>query len=117
MKKKKNQGSTRQVVLRLSATEVPTYEADVVVAVPANLSDEEMERMPMRAFDGVRGLDWQQVGSTGVWPGGCGRAVQPVVLRDSPGEVAQVRLAKPPGRSPIVITPVRDAEMEMLRCS
>ena len=117
MKKKKNQGGTRQVVLGLEAKETVTYRAMVVVEVPSNLSDEEVERMPMRAFDGVRGLDWQQVGSTGVWPGSCGSVVHPVVLRDANGEVAQVRLAKPPERLPIVITSVRNVEQEKLRCS
>ncbi len=96
--------STRRVRLRLHGEEIRRFHADVVVEVPDNVTDEQLERMWARQFDGLRQLvDWVFDCTTGIWPSNCGRRIQPQVLGGAGAkEPALVRFDKSPKGSLVV---------------
>lgn len=85
----------RKVVVRLWGEETRRFHTDVTVEVPESVADEQIERLALRQFDGVASLEWTYECSTGIWPGNCGRRIQPQVIRAARmGEAAGIRLLK-----------------------
>jgi hypothetical protein len=96
--------TTRRVAMRIHAEEVRRFHADVVVEVPVNASDEQLERMWSRQFDVVREvMDWEFDCTTGIWPSNCGRRIQPQVRGAvRKGERTQICLERSPKGSLLV---------------
>lgn len=77
---------SRTVVVRLYAEETRRFHSDVALEVPAEMTDEQIERLPLRTFDGGADVDWEYECSSGIWPGNCGRRHQPRVREHSAEE-------------------------------
>lgn len=93
----------RNVVVRLWGEETRRFYSDVVVEVPGSVPYERIESMALRSFDGVPDLGWNFCGTTGIWPGNCGRRLQPEVLRAADdSDVAQLKLLRSP-RGTVVV--------------
>lgn len=71
---------TRKILVRLWGEETRRFYSDVVVEVPESVPYERIESMALRNFDGLPDLEWTFCGTTGIWPGNCGRRLQPEVL-------------------------------------
>jgi hypothetical protein len=101
--------SIRKAVVRLWGEETRRYFTDVVVEAPESVPDWKIEAMWLRQFDGVADLEWTFTASSGIWPGNCGRRIQPEVQRAaSDDDVAQLRLLRTP-RGSVVVSPVDPA--------
>lgn len=94
----------RKVVMRVHGEEIRRFHSDVVVEVPDNVTDEQLERMWARQFDGVRErVDWAFDCTTGIWPSNCGRRIQPQVRGPAgKGKTSIVQLEKSPKGSLVV---------------
>lgn len=96
---------TRKVVVRLWGEETRRFFTDVVVEAPESVPDGKIDAMWLRQFDGVADLEWTFTGSSGIWPGNCGRRIQPEVQRAaSDDEAAHLRLLRTP-RGSVVVSP------------
>jgi hypothetical protein len=102
----KKNTSTRKIVLRILAEERRRFFSDVVVEVPDDATDDEIEKMWMRSFDGVQDLEWSFQCTSGIWPSGCGTRIHPAVQGDADSTApVQIHLMRRPGGSLIVVTP------------
>ena len=99
-----NPHQTRRVVLRIHGEEKRRFHADVVVELPADVTDAQLEKMWPRQFDGIReDVLWDFECTTQIWPSNCGRRIQPAVRRDAADhEETQVRLDQSPNGSLVV---------------
>lgn len=99
-----NLHSTRKVVMRIHGEEIRRFHADVVVEVPENVTDEQLERTWARQFDGLREMvEWELDCSTGIWPSNCGKRIRPEVRGATPEEeTALIQLDKSPKGSLVV---------------
>lgn len=96
--------ATRKVVMRIHGEEIRRFHVDVVVEVPENVTDEQLERTWARQFDGMRDMvEWDLDCSTGIWPSNCGKRIRPEVRGAAPEEwTALIQLDKSPKGSLVV---------------